>query len=55
VTRDERIGDHLGRPSGVTSPSERWANLHNPLRHLYDAFGPARWFRGTDITRMPCR
>jgi hypothetical protein len=24
-------------------------------RHrLYDAFGPARWFWGTDITRMPC-
>ena len=21
---------------------------------LYDAFGPARWFWGTDITRMPC-
>src|SRR5260370_38888058 len=24
------------------------------LRRLYDAFGPARWFWGTDITRMPC-
>jgi hypothetical protein len=22
--------------------------------NLYDAFGPARWFWGTDITRMPC-
>jgi predicted TIM-barrel fold metal-dependent hydrolase len=80
------ILDHLGRPSGVTSPSERWANLqevlalakypnvamkatgapsysdqpypfrdiHDKLRQLYDAFGPARWFWGTDITRMPC-
>src|SRR5262245_21167961 len=34
------ILDHLGRPRGDTSPG--------------DAFGPARWFWGTDITRMPC-
>jgi predicted TIM-barrel fold metal-dependent hydrolase len=79
------ILDHLGRPRGDTSPSERWANLadvlalakypnvamkatgapsysdqpypfrdiHDNLRRLYDAFGPARWFWGTDITRMP--
>ena len=24
------------------------------LHRLYDAFGPERWFWGTDITRMPC-
>src|SRR2546425_80569 len=80
------ILDHLGRPRGDTSPSERWANLadvlalakytnlavkatgapsyadqpypfrdiHDNLRRLYDAFGPARWFWGTDITSMPC-
>jgi predicted TIM-barrel fold metal-dependent hydrolase len=80
------ILDHLGRPSGVTSPAERWANLpevlalakypnvamkatgapsysdqtypfrdmHDKLKQLYDAFGPTRWFWGTDITRMPC-
>src|SRR6266403_4649103 len=80
------ILDHLARPRGDTSPSERWANLadvlalakypniamkatgapsysdqpypfrdiHDNLRRLYDAFGPARWFWGTDITRMPC-
>ena len=80
------ILDHLGRPRGDASPSERWANLtevlalakypnvamkatgapsysdqpypfrdiHDNLRRLYDAFGPTRWFWGTDITRMPC-
>ena len=80
------ILDHLARPRGDTSPSERWANLaevlalarypnvamkatgapsysdqpypfrdiHDNLHRLYDAFGPARWFWGTDITRMPC-
>jgi len=80
------ILDHLGRPRGDASPSERWANLpevlalakypnvamkatgapsysdqpypfrdiHDNLHRLYDAFGPARWFWGTDITRMPC-
>src|SRR5262245_53598145 len=80
------ILDHLGRPRGAASPSERWANLaeglalakhpnvamkatgapsysdqpypfrdiHDNLHRLYDAFGPTRWFWGTDITRMPC-
>src|ERR1700741_3458861 len=84
--RPELILDHLGRPRGDTSPSERWTNLaevlalakypnvamkatgapsysdqpypfrdiHDNLHRLYDAFGPARWFWGTDITRMPC-
>jgi predicted TIM-barrel fold metal-dependent hydrolase len=29
-------------------------NVHDKLRRIYDAFGPARMFWGTDITRMPC-
>ena len=29
-------------------------SLHPYYRRLYDAFGPARLFWGTDITRMPC-
>ncbi len=37
--------------SGETYP---FRNLHDKLRRIYDAFGPARMFWGTDITRMPC-
>ena len=29
-------------------------SLHKHYRTLYDAFGPRRLFRGTDITKMPC-
>ena len=29
-------------------------DIHDNLHRLYDAFGPARFFWGTDITRMPC-
>jgi hypothetical protein len=29
-------------------------DIHDNLHKLYDAFGPARFFWGTDITRMPC-
>jgi predicted TIM-barrel fold metal-dependent hydrolase len=29
-------------------------NLHDPLHRIFDAFGPKRFFWGTDITRMPC-
>ena len=29
-------------------------NLHDPLHRIFDAFGPDRFFWGTDITRMTC-
>jgi predicted TIM-barrel fold metal-dependent hydrolase len=29
-------------------------NIHPFLRQIFDAFGPDRFFWGTDITRMPC-
>jgi predicted TIM-barrel fold metal-dependent hydrolase len=29
-------------------------NIHDHLKRIFDAFGPARMFWGTDITRMPC-
>ena len=29
-------------------------NIHDELHRIYDAFGPKRFFWGTDITRMPC-
>ena len=29
-------------------------NIHDGLQRIYDAFGPSRFFWGTDITRMPC-
>ena len=29
-------------------------SIHDGLHRMYDAFGPQRWFWGTDITRMPC-
>ncbi len=28
--------------------------MHTYLQQIYDAFGPARMFWGTDITKMPC-
>jgi len=30
-----------------------YRDIHDHLRRIYDAFGPARMFWGTDITRMP--
>lgn len=29
-------------------------DIHGVMQRLYDAFGPRRYFWGTDITRMPC-
>ncbi len=42
-----------GAPS-YSSEAYPFRNLHTRLRQIYDAFGPARMFWGTDITRMPC-
>ena len=42
-----------GAPHYSTQPYP-YRNLHDGLQRIYDAFGPHRFFWGTDITRMPC-
>jgi len=39
---------------GYSSEAFPYRNLHDGLHRLFDAFGPTRFFWGTDITRMPC-
>ena len=39
---------------GYSSESYPFRDIHDHLKRLYDAFGPQRFFWGTDITRMPC-
>jgi len=31
-----------------------WPNTSYPLKRVVDAFGPARVFWGSDLTRLPC-
>ena len=42
-----------GAPSHSSAPYP-FKNIHDGLERIYDAFGPDRFFWGTDITRMPC-
>ena len=42
-----------GAPGYSTAPYP-FRNIHDGLRRIFDAFGPRRFFWGTDITRMPC-
>jgi len=42
-----------GAPS-YSSGQYPYRNIHKYLQQIFDAFGPARMFWGTDITRMPC-
>jgi predicted TIM-barrel fold metal-dependent hydrolase len=42
-----------GQP-GYAADAYPFRSLHEPLRRVFDAFGPQRMFWGTDITRMPC-
>ena len=39
---------------GESSEPYPFKNIHKYIKQLYDAFGPTRFFWGTDITRMPC-
>ena len=40
-------------PAYSTQPYP-FKNLHDPLHRIFDAFGPDRFFWGTDLTRMTC-
>jgi predicted TIM-barrel fold metal-dependent hydrolase len=42
-----------GAPGYSTQPCP-FRNLHDGLHRIFDAYGPHRFFWGTDITRMPC-
>jgi predicted TIM-barrel fold metal-dependent hydrolase len=42
-----------GAPHYSTGPYP-FRNIHDGLHRIFDAFGPKRFFWGTDITRMPC-
>jgi predicted TIM-barrel fold metal-dependent hydrolase len=42
-----------GAPGYSTAPYP-FRNIHDGLRRIYDAYGPRRFFWGTDLTRMPC-
>ena len=42
-----------GAPGCSTAPYP-YRNIHVHMRRIFDAFGPERFFWGTDITRMPC-
>lgn len=39
---------------GYSTHTYPFRNLHDGLHRIFDAFGPDRFFWGTDITRMPC-
>ena len=42
-----------GAPHYSTQPYP-YRNIQDGLHRIFDAFGPHRFFWGTDITRMPC-
>jgi predicted TIM-barrel fold metal-dependent hydrolase len=39
---------------GTSSAPYPYKNVHGHLKQIFDAFGPKRFFWGTDLTRMPC-
>ena len=39
---------------GYSAAPYPFRDIHDGLHRIFDAFGPARFFWGTDLTRMPC-
>jgi predicted TIM-barrel fold metal-dependent hydrolase len=39
---------------GYSTAAYPFRNIHDGLHRIFDAYGPHRFFWGTDITRMPC-
>ena len=40
--------------AGYSTHPYPFRNLHDGLHRIFDAYGPERFFWGTDLTRMPC-
>ena len=54
LARHPNVAVKASAAPGASSAAYPFANLHDYLHAVYDAFGPERMFWGTDITRMPC-
>ncbi len=39
---------------GYSTEQYPYRNIHDHMHRIFDAYGPDRFFWGTDITRMPC-
>jgi hypothetical protein len=39
---------------GYSAAPYPFRDIHDGLQRIFDAYGPKRFFWGTDITRMPC-
>ena len=42
------------RRAGLFRRAYPFRDIHDGLHRIFDAYGPHRFFWGTDITRMPC-
>jgi predicted TIM-barrel fold metal-dependent hydrolase len=52
-----RLPNVAVKATGAPGYSEQvypFRDLHDGLHRIFDAFGPDRFFWGTDLTRMPC-
>lgn len=43
----------VGLPAYASGEPYPYASFHEPLRQVFEAFGPDRMFWGTDLSRMP--
>ena len=54
LAKHPNIGVKATGQAGYALDDYPFPSIHEPLRRVFDAFGPRRMFWGTDITRMSC-
>ena len=54
LAKHPNIGVKATGQAGYALDRYPFPSIHEPLRRVFDAFGPRRMFWGTDITRMSC-
>ncbi len=52
LAKHKNVAVKVTGATGMTTAAYPFRNLHQPIRAIYDAFGPERMFWGTDITRL---
>jgi L-fuconolactonase len=54
IARRPNVAVKVSALPGYTTAPYPYRNLHGYVRRVYDAFGPARMFWGSDLTRLKC-
>ncbi len=54
IAKRPNVAVKISALPGYSTAPYPYRNLHDPVKRVYDAFGPGRLFWGSDLTRLKC-